>query len=142
MASTKIWNSTSFTDANANKMVSSKHDAGGTQMMAWRIRYNGAAWECVAGHGNTESISGVSFGWASNILTITLALDSSYGTDYSASPVVVVSPAKSDANYYVKANASSATTIVASFYNIDTGAVITTESTTMDFEMILFGEIG
>jgi hypothetical protein len=116
MASTKIWNSTSFTDANANKMVSSKHDAGGTQMMAWRIRYNG--------------------------LTITLALDSSYGTDYSASPVVVVSPAKSDANYYVKANASAATTIVASFYNIDTGAVITTESTTMDFEMILFGEIG
>ena len=58
---------------------------------------------------------------------------------YDNPPVVLATPVAVDSAYAVKAHASSATKAVVRFYNIDTGAKITTEDANMDCNVLVIG---
>lgn len=109
--------------------------AGVTGVFMWfaRIKYNGSSWEVDSNHSSAGLTTGaLSWDGTDNELEITL-------TDFASRPVVVATPVAANTNLEVKAHAESTTKAVLRFYNIDTGAHITTEATTMDVNVVLVG---
>lgn len=119
--------------AALNQMVAAGGGKLGVFMWYGRLAYNGAAWEVVSTTDSCKITAGA-LAWDSvdDQLEITL-------TDFSAPPLVLATPVAADANYNVKAHATSAAEAVVRFYNIDTGAKITTEDTNMDVGVLIIG---
>lgn len=109
--------------------------AGVTAMFVWcaRVKYNGSSWEVDSSHSSAGITTGaLAWDGTDDELEITL-------TNFASYPVVVATPVAADTNYEVKAHATSATQAVVRFYDIDTGAKITTEATTMDVNVVIIG---
>lgn len=106
----------------------------GVHIWYGRLTYNGASWEVVSTTDSAKITTGaLAWDGTDDQLEITL-------TDFSTAPVVLATPAAdADTNYTVKAHATSSTEAVVRFYNIDTGAKITTEATDMDVNVLIIG---
>jgi hypothetical protein len=124
---------TELNEAALNKFICAG-EANKSQVKCWygRVRFTGSTWEVVS----TSDSAGLTTGalaWASSQLQITLS-------GWTNPPLIVATPvADDDANYTVKAYASSNVLAVVRFYNIDTGALITTQAATMDFNVLILG---
>lgn len=124
--------STSLRASDLNKYLA----AGGgkiTCKVVWvRVRYNGSAWEV---HSTTDSVEIVSgnVSYSTDHINITIS-------GFTVAPVVMVSPAlvNTDAAYWPKALATSATQLQVAFYN-DAGVRQTAQSTNMDCYLIALG---
>ena len=99
-----------------------------------RVHYNGSAWVVDSATDSAAIVSGdLAWNGTDDQLEITL-------TDFADPPVIVATPTFSaDTVYNVKAKCTDATTAVIVFYNIDTGAQITTEATDMDVQVMIMG---
>jgi len=109
--------------------------AGGSKVRCkhlWaRIRYTGSAWEVVASVDSAEIVS-ANCVWSTDKLTIALS-------GFEAVPVPVATPTPGDTNLWPKAGATSASNIDVYFYNATTLARVTTQATTMDFQLHVSG---
>jgi hypothetical protein len=139
----EVWDDlvTPVDEANQNKMLAGDTD-GIYACFGYHIYYDGAAWQVSTTEGATESAGDVVVTWvgAGNYLEVDT---SGINNPFSGGvPIAVVSASMdNDANYEVKAAGWTTNAARVSFYNIDTGAVITTEASTMDFNILLFGRI-
>jgi homogentisate 1,2-dioxygenase len=97
-----------------------------------RCRYTGSAWEVVS----TSDAAGLASGalsWASSALNIALS-------GFVNPPVVLATPAADDdTNYSVKCYCSTNALALVKFYNVDTGALVTTQAVSMDFNLLVIG---
>ena len=123
---------TEFEEAAMNKYICAG-EANKVQVKMWwgRVRYTGAAWEVSSSYDSAGLTSGA-LAWSTNQLQMTLS-------GFSNIPIIVATPEAVDTNLNVKAHCASTTQAVVRFYNIDTGALISTEATTMEFNVIIIG---
>ncbi len=123
---------TELKEAELNKFVAAD-DAKVQCKMNWaHVRYNGTAWEVVSGE-DKAGIASLDLSWdgVGTALDITLS-------GFSNPPIAVVCPASASA-VIPKVKAVLANKLTVEFYDF-TGAEVTTEGTTMDFNVILIGE--
>lgn len=104
-------------------------------MYAWcgRVKYNGTSWE-VDGAYSSAGITTGALAWnaTSEQLEITLS-------DFASRPIVTATPVVGDDMLPCKANADLNTLAFVQFYDKDTGAPVTAEAVTMDFNIIIMG---
>ena len=143
---TKIFTdaSTTLAEANFNKLCAADGTVGshsaGHACWGLRVRYNGAAWEAVADFGAEEQIANVGFTWDTDEVEIDLSgCDNQFNS--GTYPVCVASQTKGAASeYLVRAVASDYQTILVDFTD-PAGSIVTVEDTSMDFQLIMFGEL-
>ena len=106
-----------------------------TGMYIWcgRVKYNGSSWEVDSNHSSAGLTTGA-LAWDGGDTELEITL-----TNFASRPVVVATPVTADANYNVKAYAESTTKATLRFYAVADGALITTEATTMDVNVVIIG---
>jgi hypothetical protein len=121
-----------FEEAVMNKYIGAG-DANKVQVKVWygRVRYTGSAWEVSSSYDSAGLTTGA-LAWSTNQLQMTLS-------GFSNVPIIVATPEAADTNLNVKAHGSSSTLAILRFYNIDTGALVSTEATTMEANVIIIG---
>lgn len=136
--------STTLAEANLNKLLAADGTVGSNSAghASWglRIRYTGAAWEAVANTGSENQIALVGIAWDTDHLEIDI---SSCSNVFNAStyPVCVVSQTYGVTTpYVIRAYAYADDMIYVDFTDM-AGAAVTVEATSMDFSLILFGEL-
>ena len=128
-----VWTAltTAVSAANLNRLIA----AGGSKVRGkflWaRIRYTGSVWEVVSSVGSAEIVS-ANCVWSTDKLTIALS-------GFEEVPVPNVTPTPSDTTLWVKAGATSSSNIDVYFYHATTLARVTTQATTMDFQLHAVG---
>jgi hypothetical protein len=138
---TKPWvdGSTGMTAGNMNRMMYGGDGSLVLMVLAYRIYYTGAAWAVDSTRGMYDD-TGVSLSWSGGSNRLEITISSLPGRDFSQKPAVVVSATNggATANYVPTATSNSATVTYVQFYDY-AAALKTTESTQMDFHIILVG---
>lgn len=116
--------------ATFTRLVHSGNKAAVKDIYA-RVRYTGSAWEVHSGTDSNEIVSG-NLAWSTNKLTIAL-------TGYTVPPVVLCTqnPAAT-VPYVLQAGATSSSNVDVEFWDT-AGAQVTTQATSMDFQLIVKG---
>lgn len=142
----KIFTNTSTTlaEANLNKLCAGDGTVGshstGYGIWGLRIRYTGAAWEAYADFGAENQIALATYTWDTTHLDIGLAATSN-PFNAATFPIAVVSQTAGVANeYWVGAVATADDNIQVNFADM-AGTAVTTEDTSMDFQILIFGEL-
>lgn len=140
--------STGVAEAIANKFIfGDGYTSGIYAVLAYRINYDGAAWQVSTSIGSKQSAGDITAVWdgTDNKLTVSLAgLDN----QFTGLPSVVVSATAgathaSNLRFQPQASVTAVDTIVVRFYDpASASAYQTTESTKMAFHMFLLGQIG
>ena len=137
--------STEVNAANFNKFVTGEGTSGTSRAWAcWgvHIRYDGAVWavDSTVGAGITQSAN-ITLTWNAVSTRLEIGL-SSITNQFRTSPCAVGSPHASATKFHdVQVGPQNSNTVHVYFFNA-AGTLQTTQSTSMDFELILFGEIG
>ncbi len=95
-----------------------------------RCRYTGTVWEVSTSNDSSQIVSG-NLVWSTNKLTIAL-------TGYTAAPIVQATQCLVATPYHIQAIATSSTNIDVQFYDL-AATLITTQGTSMDFNLLLLG---
>lgn len=142
----KIFTNTSTTlaEANLNKLCAGDGTVGshstGYGVWGLRIRYTGAAWEAFADTGAENQIALATYTWHTTHLDIGLA-STSNPFNAATLPVAVCSQTAGTTNaYFICAVATADDNIQVNFRDA-AGTAVTTEDTSMDFQILIFGEL-
>jgi hypothetical protein len=123
---------TEFEEAAINKFIAAG-EANKVQVKVWygRVRYTGSAWE-VSSSFDSAGLTTGALAWSTNQLQMTLS-------GFSNVPIILATPEAVDTNLNVKAHCSSSTLAVVRFYAVADGALVSTQATTMEFNVLLIG---
>jgi hypothetical protein len=124
--------STAFEAAAMNKFIAAGN-ADKIQVKLWygRVRYTGSAWEVSSSYDSAGLTTGA-LAWSTNQLQITLA-------NFTNVPCILATPEAVDSNLNVKAHCSSNTLAVVRFYAVADGALVSTQATTMEVNVLIIG---
>ena len=153
MALPFIDDSTPLTAANLHGFVYGDGDTK-VALAAWRINYDGAAWQVSSTFGSKSSAGDVGLTWdgTGNKLDIDLSSLTFGGSTFAGSPVAFVTPwahtAHGTWNYDCQVRVTSTTDLYVRFadrdiadINVDTASYATAESTSMIFSLLVIGQI-
>ena len=113
--------------------------ASGSHTWYGRIRYNGSTWEVSTSNGSA-GVATAMLSW--DATDDELDIDFTTSIHFASAPIIVGTPLNLDSAYNVKTSVSESSgefTGHIAFFNISTGARITTESTDMDVNVIITG---
>ena len=142
--------STELNAANLNKFLAADGTTGGgggTGHACWglRIRYTGAAWEAYADYGAESQISNVGLTWDGSNHWLTIDLSGCDNTFENYPVVLCTQTSAASVIYNINAYATAASSVRVTFFAYDDAGIadrITTEATSMDFNILFFGQIG
>lgn len=132
--------STTLAEANFNKLITADGTVGSSSagFSCWgsRIQYTGAAWTPVTGYGSSEKYDDLVLTWVTNHIQIDIPAD--FNATWLPVPMAGQT-AGMTSKYMALASQASATRTNVYFYDMD-GTLVTTEDTSMDFNIIWWGE--
>jgi len=137
---TKPWVNavTAITADNLNRLMYGGDGSFVLMALAYRIYYSGAAWVVDGTRGMFDD-TGVALSWNGGSSRLEITVSSLPGRDFTQKPAAIVSPtAAATAKYIPSAHSNSATVTYVQFYDY-AGALQGTESTLMDFYIVLVG---